>query len=96
MKKILICLILLLTCALVLAGCEDERLTKTPTFSQALERNGFVANASQGNFLDRLDEWIYEGQVLSELGHGMHWDSYNGGGYDFSADDVCYFPTRLK
>jgi len=86
-KKILICFVLLLTCALLLMGCGEASLAKTPTFSEALAKNGFTP---EGGFIDKLDVWTYEDRPLREHGDLMAGCGVMGGVETFSVKDVCY------
>ena len=86
MKKILICFVLLLTFTLLLSGCGDARLAKTPTFSQALDQNGFTPG---DGFIDKLDVWIYEDKPLREHGDLLAGCGFTGGVETFYVKGVC-------
>lgn len=87
MKRILICLILLLTCAFLMTGCGDAKLAETPTFSEALDQNGF---APGGGFIDKLDVWTYEDKPLREHGDLVAGCGVTGGVEIFDVKDVCH------
>lgn len=86
MKKILICFVLLLTFTLLLSGCGDARLAKTPTFSQALDQNGFTPG---DGFIDKLDVWTYEDKPLREHGDLLAGCGFTGGVETFYVKGVC-------
>lgn len=87
MKKIVVCFVLLLTCAFLMTGCGDAKLAKTPNFSEALDQNGF---APGGGFIDKLDVWTYEDKPLREHGNLTAGCGIMGGIETFYVKDVCY------
>ena len=130
-KKILICLILLLTCVLLLAGCGaseettvasttadtttpesttpknpsvtipesttvKKELAKSPTFSEALKQNGFVARDSHEDIDKRLLQWTHNGKSLSEYEGPLLGDGPFGGMTHYWGDGVFQWNVETQ
>ena len=79
-KRIWICLVLVLFCILLLVGCgageetmvetkmETNELTTFPTFFASLEENGLTEKIREDSFVELLGKFRYDGKLLSESG----------------------------
>ena len=92
MKRIWLCLALLLLCAFVLTGCGaveettamtgtadsavKKELAASPTFAEALDENGFMTKIREDSFVELLGNFRYDGKLLSES--GVESDSNHG------------------
>jgi len=81
MKKRIFMSIALVLCLCILAGCSATGSVNTDGFVEFLDNENFVPEVGQGDFVDQLANYSYEGQSLSELLNGYFYDGANGGGY---------------
>ena len=86
MKKRIFAGFALILCLCLLAGCKASSNVRedfsADGFIEFLDNENFVPGVGQGDFIDQIGKYRYEGKSLSErLSDGFFYDGANGGGY---------------
>lgn len=80
MKKRMITGLALVLCFCMLAGCKAPDAVSTDGFIEFLDNENFVPEVGQGDFIDQIGKYRYEGTPLSEhLSGGYFYDGANSG-----------------
>ncbi len=96
MRRILASL-LLVVCISSLFSCTQYQSVEPfpplqPTdFSEYLDNENFIPELSQGEFLNQMGEYHYEGTPLAEALVGYYYDGPYGGGYSASGEYAGFY-----
>ena len=93
-------ILIVLTLCLVLCACDNSVVHSTDTdeqktatdFSEFLDNEGFVAGVSQGDFMQLMSKYTYDGTPIydSQMTDGMFYDGLNGGGFTAYGEYFTY------
>ncbi len=93
MKRTLLILLTTVICLSPLAGCDSKKPEEQKNvdlipntnifgFSEFLDNETFIPGVSQGDFMDHIEKYTYNGEKLEIA--GFHYDSRYGGGMGFN------------
>ena len=100
MKKLLVFLICMTLCLSILSGCntkeppEEEASVSLEEgiagLAQFFKDENFVPGLSQSDLMKQLDMYFYQGQKITDIIHGIHYDGSSGGGLSANGELFGY------